>query len=92
MQSFFRIYPFLDGNGRVARMFLLLLAIHRGYRFKAFDDQTPKQENRYISALEFAHRYAVQSVGVEDKKDPYSHLIKWLDQYLETDPNRDLAV
>ncbi|WGL58598.1 Fic family protein [Pigmentibacter sp. JX0631] len=56
LESFFRIHPFPDGNGRTGRMFLILMGIHsKSFQFERFDIHKTDEKN-YINALRIAHK------------------------------------
>jgi fido (protein-threonine AMPylation protein) len=87
LREFFAIHPFLDGNGRTARLFLLLFARETGrFRFKTFTDRG--QDQKYVKALEYAHKRAdprVPGEAGEETSDPYKLLVMWLANCLDRD-------
>jgi fido (protein-threonine AMPylation protein) len=58
---FFAIHPFNDGNGRVARIFLKIVARMLSLEIKAFPPE-PKERKRYLKFLERAHRARLESI------------------------------
>jgi Fic family protein len=51
-KEFVFIHPFIDGNGRVARLLMNLLLLQEGYNIATIP---PITRNQYIDALELAH-------------------------------------
>ncbi len=62
------IHPFLDGNGRTARMFTTLILFQRGYDFKYLfnlSEYYNKDRDRYYEALRSADRTEDYTVWLE---------------------------
>lgn len=53
-EHFFRVHPFMDGNGRVARMMVQRALLNDGLHARW--DDSAKARRRYVSSLEYAHR------------------------------------
>lgn len=73
---FFRIHPFVDGNGRTARLFFQLILQKYNYIFKIRSDR--KSMRRYIKSLRYSHRCHFKK-GLEYHK---SLDRKWMNTYL----------
>lgn len=78
LQRFFAIHPFVDGNGRTARL-LLTWGIEESGDLRVREDwHTRGEERKYIRALEFAH--------ARDPKDnspaPGANHLRLLSEYL----------
>jgi Fic family protein len=62
------IHPFLDGNGRTARMFTTLLLYQRGYDFKYLFDLSTyynRDRDRYYAALRTADEHGDYTLWLE---------------------------
>lgn len=80
LEGFFRIHPFLDGNGRIARMFIKRRAADAGLREMQFPSSS-EQRRRYMHALEYAHRYHPRDGNAAGDNFAYytntGHMRKW---------------
>lgn len=89
MEELLKIHPFLDGNGRLTRLFLYFFAKHSGkYRFRSFNTD-PESIREYLNALEYGHRHNIPTVAGEsngNKKDPFALLYKWLAKHIDQKP------
>ncbi|WP_437982264.1 Fic family protein [Sorangium sp. So ce117] len=90
LEEFFRIHPFHDGNGRVARLFLKLIAKRTSaFMFDLIPDRSRASEE-YVGALEYAHKRVDQRINNASKvSDPYRPLVDWLLLYLKDAPGED---
>jgi fido (protein-threonine AMPylation protein) len=85
LEVFFRVHPFLDGNGRVGRFVILWYCeATTRFRFMRFSTQG-KLRRRYFKALQHAHRHAPRSPDFarDDRIDPYRPLAAWLERHME---------
>lgn len=84
LERFFRVHPFVDGNGRVGRCILMLAMRDGRWRFSS-ERPTSRERRRYIQALQLAHRDAPESRHERKRpacKDPYWRLQEWIDRRL----------
>jgi fido (protein-threonine AMPylation protein) len=88
LEEYFRIHPFHDGNGRVARLILKkVVALTPGFVIDKYDIKG----HAYLHALEYAHKCAdSRQTTTGEYRDPYQYLAKWLQQQITTKPP-DLA-
>lgn len=88
---FFRIHPFRDGNGRIARSFVKLIMFHYGYEilYKHPRGKTEaRYTRRYVKALKYSHSkfyriYSVNSyVSIPELKRINKYMISFLDELI----------
>jgi fido (protein-threonine AMPylation protein) len=87
LERFFRIHPFHDGNGRVARLVIRLIARRTSnFEFTLVPDHDQGHHD-YAKALERAHRIIDdREGGLPNTTDPYGPLTSWLLDYLVMRP------
>ena len=87
LEEFFSIHPFHDGNGRVARLVLRLVALRtNGFFFDRFPDHNEPRK-KYERALEFAHaQVSKREYSHLNGRDPYGLLADWVESYLRQRP------
>ena len=56
MVHFFKVHPFNDGNGRVARILIRIFARRQGFDFD-FDRKVRQSDKKYLDALREAHSF-----------------------------------
>lgn len=77
LETFFRIHPFPDGNGRTGRLFLILMGMHSNrFYFERFEIHNSDEKN-YLNALRVAHQLYNHDNHFKRKK-AYDLLIEWL--------------
>jgi fido (protein-threonine AMPylation protein) len=87
LEAFFRVHPFVDGNGRVARF--VIARIIRGTDRWEWDPTTPrgKDRKRYLAALQQAHRDAPASTNRFKNEDGMPRLLaSWLEKRILEPP------
>lgn len=83
LRRFFKIHPFVDGNGRVARWVLGQYAARARMQLRQNRPTGPEQR-RYVQALRYAHRYSNADERAERPwVDPHRPLARWLARHLE---------
>lgn len=88
LEAFFRIHPFMDGNGRMGRFVLIWVCRDWStFRFGRFTE-TGRSRRRYIRALKFAHKHALESDHSDRRPnaDTYGPLARWLDMHIDESP------
>lgn len=86
LEEFFMVHPFHDGNGRVARLLLRVMANSTGrYYFDVFPEDS-KSRRKYTEALEYAHSHVHTHSGLtsscSEVRDPYKLIAEWLQRYI----------
>lgn len=82
LEQFFRIHPFHDGNGRVGRLTIRLMALTTGrFVFQSFPEDK-KARKRYLYSLQHAHRWVDRPVTPQHRP-AMEPLMQWLDSYLD---------
>ena len=88
-QPVFRAHPFLDGNGRVARL-LMRVYIQRSGRFQALAFQNQgKSGRKYVGALRYARKLMREDAAAQ-KRDPYRYLAAWVRMHM-TEVEEDIG-
>lgn len=78
LEKFFRVHPFLDGNGRVARFFVQKICRAEGKQIPLWHTEG-KSRRKYLSALEYAHRHYL-----DKGEQALYYLEAWLRQQIVT--------
>jgi fido (protein-threonine AMPylation protein) len=88
LERFFRIHPFVDGNGRIARLMLRKWALEVSLSFSA-ELSSGEQKRKYVKALERAHKTQDPSHPHYDpsqRTNGLEPLRRWIDKQLEEMP------
>jgi fido (protein-threonine AMPylation protein) len=85
LEQFFAIHPFVDGNGRIGRLYLERVALEHGFEF---DLAMPNHKARrsYLRALEHAHMRSEDRTGrFRHIRNPVWVLERWIAKRLRLD-------
>jgi fido (protein-threonine AMPylation protein) len=92
LERFFRVHPFEDGNGRLARL-ALAIAVRVDLRRSLRLASDRKSRREYLAALVYAHRHRPGSVDPEARPCRYHlrYLERWLANAIGDDPSDGVA-
>jgi fido (protein-threonine AMPylation protein) len=88
LESFFRVHPFIDGNGRLGRLILVWITEREKTWLFDFENHTSNSKSRrkYVKALQYAHKHCkdrdYETEHRNPTADPYAPLANWLRQFL----------